>query len=128
MYELGIELSIRDVQLIYKIKEVLGIGTILFRDRKAINKEIKNNINYIEQGNCRKMVIYRIRNKSHLKNIIIPIFDKYPFFTIKQYDYIRFKNLLLKNVIYSKDLASYIRPNIPLNSVEYITESSYFPA
>lgn len=30
-YELGIELSIRDVQLIYKIKSILGIGILSFR-------------------------------------------------------------------------------------------------
>lgn len=30
-YELGIELSIRDVQLIYKIKSLLGIGIVSFR-------------------------------------------------------------------------------------------------
>jgi ubiquinol-cytochrome c reductase cytochrome b subunit len=29
-YELGIELSIRDVQLIYKIKRLLGIGIVSF--------------------------------------------------------------------------------------------------
>ena len=65
-YELGIELSIRDVQLIYKIKNLLGVGVISFRKR--------NNI---------EMVALRIRNKDHLKNIILPIFDKYPMFSNK---------------------------------------------
>jgi hypothetical protein len=32
-YELGIELSIRDVQLIYKIKKFLGIGSIRFKKK-----------------------------------------------------------------------------------------------
>ena len=40
MFELGIELSIRDVQLIYKIKDLLGVGTVLF-----INKETKKELN-----------------------------------------------------------------------------------
>jgi hypothetical protein len=57
-YELGIELSIRDVQLIYKIKKILGIGVISFKKRKE-----------------RDMVALRIRNKEHLKRFIIPIFD-----------------------------------------------------
>lgn len=30
-YELGIELSIKDVQLIYKIKDILGLGVVSFR-------------------------------------------------------------------------------------------------
>jgi hypothetical protein len=35
-YELGIELSIKDVQLIYKIKKILGIGVVSFRNRNGI--------------------------------------------------------------------------------------------
>ena len=35
-YELGIELSIKDVQLIYKIKNLLGVGVVSFRKRKYI--------------------------------------------------------------------------------------------
>ena len=57
-YELGIELSIRDVQLIYKIKSLLGVGVVSFIKRKEIEK-----------------VSLRIRNKDHLKNFILPIFD-----------------------------------------------------
>ena len=38
-YELGIELSIRDVQLIYKIKDLLGVGIVSFRKRKEIEKK-----------------------------------------------------------------------------------------
>ena len=32
-YEFGIEMNIRDVQLLYKIKEILGVGTIDIRQR-----------------------------------------------------------------------------------------------
>ena len=60
-YELGIELSIRDVQLIYKIKKLLGVGIVRFRKRNNDSVE---------------MVSLRIRNKDHLKNMILPIFDK----------------------------------------------------
>jgi len=110
-YELGIELSIRDVQLIYKIKSLLGVGVVSFRKRNKI-----------------EMVSLRIRNKDHLKNVILPIFDKYPMFSNKQYDYLRFREALLKGIIYSEDLPEYSRSNIPLNSVESIINLSYFPA
>ena len=43
-YEFGIQLHIRDVQLLYKIKELLGVGTIHFSSN-------------------RDMVMYRVRNK-----------------------------------------------------------------
>lgn len=110
-YVLGIELSIRDVQLIYKIKSLLGVGAVSFRKR--------NNI---------EMVTLRIRDKDHLKKIIIPIFDKYPMFSNKQYDYFRFKNALLSNITYSSELPEYSRSNESLNTVESIINTFYFPA
>jgi ubiquinol-cytochrome c reductase cytochrome b subunit len=110
-YELGIELSIKDVQLIYKIKALLGVGVVSFRKRGEI-----------------EMVALRIRDKNHLKNFIIPIFDKYPMFSNKQYDYLRFKSSLLSGIIYSKDLLEYTRSSEPLNSIESILDKSYFPA
>ena len=108
-YELGIELSIKDVQLIYKIKSILGVGVVSFRKRNDID-----------------MVSLRIRNKDHLIKHILPIFDKYPMFSNKQYDYLRFKEVLLSNIIYSENLPKYIRGNIPLNSVESILNTPYF--
>lgn len=110
-YELGIELSIKDVQLIYKIKSLLGVGVVSFRKRDQI-----------------EMVALRIRDKDHLKKFIIPIFDKYPMFSNKQYDYLRFKNCLLSGIIYSNDLPEYFRSNESLNTVESIINTSYFPA
>jgi hypothetical protein len=110
-YELGIELSIRDVQLIYKIKDLLGVGVVSFRKRKEV-----------------EMVTLRIRDKDHLKNCIFPIFDKYPMFSNKQYDYLRFKSALLSGIIYSKDLPEYTRSNKPINSIESIINTSYFSA
>lgn len=50
--ELGIELSIKDVQLIYKIKDLLGVGVVGFRERK---------------GGI-SMVSFRVRKKDHLKH------------------------------------------------------------
>lgn len=110
-YELGIELSIKDVQLIYKIKNLLGIGVVSFRTRNEI-----------------ETVSLRIRKKDHLKEFIIPIFDKYPMLSNKQLDYLRFKNALLSGIVYSKDLAEYTRDSKPINTVESITSVSYFSA
>jgi ubiquinol-cytochrome c reductase cytochrome b subunit len=110
-YELGIELSIRDVQLIYKIKDILGVGIVSFRERNGI-----------------EMVSLRIRDKKHLKDLILPIFDKYPMFSNKQYDYLRFRNALFSGIIYYEDLPKYFRSKDPINSIESITNASYFPA
>jgi hypothetical protein len=110
-YELGIELSIKDVQLIYKMKNLLGVGVVSFRTRNEI-----------------EMVSLRIRKKDHLKEFIIPIFDKYPMFSNKQLDYLRFKDALLSGTIYSEDLPKYIRDSKPINSIESITSASYFSA
>jgi len=110
-YELGIELSIRDVQLIYKIKKILGIGIVSFRKR-----------------NEKEMVALRIRNKEHLKKFIVPIFDKYPMLSNKQYDYLRFKDALVSEIIYSKDLPNYTRSLEPINSEESILKKEYFSA
>lgn len=110
-YELGIELSIRDVQLIYKIKSILGVGIVNFRKRKDI-----------------EMVSLRIINKDHLKNILLPIFDKYPMLSNKQLDYLRFRFALLSGIIYSMDLPEYSRSNIPLNTMQSILNRPYFSA
>jgi hypothetical protein len=110
-YELGIELSIRDAQLIYKLKNLLGVGVVSFRNR----------------GNI-EMISLRIRNKNHLKSFILPIFDKYPMFSNKQYDYLRFRDALNSDIIYSKHLAEYTRNNVPLNNIKSIISSYYFPA
>nr|YP_009681542.1 LAGLIDADG domain containing endonuclease [Pseudocercospora fijiensis]QDO71963.1 LAGLIDADG domain containing endonuclease [Pseudocercospora fijiensis] len=110
-YELGIELSIKDVQLIYKIKALLGIGVVRFR---TINES--------------EMVALIIRDINQLKSFILPIFDKYPMFSDKQYDYLRFRNALVSGIIYFKDLPEYTKSNLPLNSIESILNKSYFSA
>lgn len=110
-YELGIELSIRDVQLIYKIKSLLTVGLVSFRKRKELD-----------------MVSLRIRNKNHLKNFILPIFDKYPMLSNKQYDYLRFKDALISDITYSEDLPKYTRSDKLINSTESIINTPYFSA
>ena len=110
--EIGIELSIKDVQLIYKIKSLLGVGTVDFRKRGETS-----------------MVYLRVRNKNHLTNYMLPIFDKYPLFSNKHYDYLRLKRIVLSNLVFYNDIPKYIRPNetkLPLNSVESIVNAPYF--
>lgn len=94
--ELGIELSIKDVQLIYKIKDLLGVGVVGFRVRKL-------------GGTSSSMVYLRVRKKDHLINNILPIFDKYPLFSDKQFDYLRLREVILSNYVYYKDLPKYTR-------------------
>ncbi|KXL41597.1 MAG: hypothetical protein FE78DRAFT_83471 [Acidomyces sp. 'richmondensis'] len=61
----------------------IGVGTIGFRDRGTL-----------------KTVYLRIRNKDHLIKYIFPIFDKYPMFSNKQYDYMRLKQILLSDIVF----------------------------
>ena len=109
--ELGIELSIKDVQLIYKIKSLLGVGIIGFR---------------VKNGN--NMVYLRVRKKEHLISIIFPVFDRYPLFSNKQFDYLRLKNTILSNIILYEALPVYVRPSLPLNTLESIINAPYFDA
>jgi len=114
IYEIGLEMNIRDIQLLYKIKNALGVGKIKFKVRKDIN------------NNDITSAIYKIRSKKHLKEIIIPIFDKYPFLTNKQYDYLRFKEALLNDIKFYEDLPKYKCPQESFNSVDNILKTSYF--
>ena len=142
-YEFGIEMSIRDIQLLYKLKKLLGVGTIDIRRRACAKHPTQNkliscakhpkqsvlNIT-IDSEPPVETAIFRIRNKTHLKNIVIPIFDKYPLLSNKKYDYLRFKESLLSDTIYSNDLIKYVRPTgLSINSdiVEY-TNTEYFQA
>ena len=109
LYEVGIELSKKDVQLIYKIKSLLGVGEISFRKRGEIER-----------------VSLRIRNKNHLKEFIFPIFDKYPMFSNKQYDYLRFRDCLTSNIIKYEDLPPYTRGTEYLNDIQFIINAPYF--
>lgn len=113
LYEIGIEISNKDIQLIHKIKNILGVGLIIIKNRK------------IKDGLYNNIVIFRIRNKNHLKNIIIPIFDKYNILTNKQYDYLFFKENLLNNVKHYDKLSLYIRPNNSIYTVNDILNKYY---
>ena len=108
-YVLGIELSIRDAKLIYKLKSLLGVGVVSTRKRGDI-----------------EMISLRIRNKNHLINFILPIFDKYPMFSNKQYDYLRFRDCLTSNINKYADLPPYTRGTEPLNDIQSILNAPYF--
>lgn len=112
LYELGLELHIKDVQLIYKIKKMLGLGVVKFRKTEGRSET----------------VIFSVRNKKHLIDIILPIFDKYPMLSLKQYDYLIFKFYLLSGIIYSKDLITYSRPNNYIKNIDDLLSVSYFSA
>ena len=123
-------MSMRDIQLLYKIKAIISPFhfALLWVWRAGLASLGRvGTINLRENKNT---ALFRVRNKSHLKNIIIPIFDKYPLISNKQYDYLRFKNCLLENIKHAKDLPEYIRPIKPaLNSSPVkIQQFSYFSA
>ena len=109
--ELGIELNIKDVQLIYKIKKILGVGVVSFRERNGIS-----------------VVYLRVRKKDHLLNKILPIFHRYPLFSNKQFDYLRLRNVILSNTVFYEDIPKYTRPSLPFNSMESIINAPYFTA
>lgn len=107
-YEFGIEVSQRDIQLLYKIKILLGAGTVSIRK-------------------TRDTALFRISSKKHLRDIILPIFDYCPMFTTKHWDYINFKENLMNNVVYYKDLKPYLRTNnLPFKSVDNILTNPNF--
>lgn len=107
-YEFGIELSQRDIQLLYKVKDLLGVGVVLIKK-------------------SRDTALFRISSKNHLKNIILPIFDYCPMFTSKHWDYLNFKDNLMNNVVYYKDLKPYSRTNnTPFQSVDEILTNPNF--
>ena len=107
-YEFGIELHIRDIQMLYKIKKALGVGTMFIRKDQ-------------------QKAMFRIRNKNHLRAIILPIFDLYPMFSTKQLKYLKFRENLLNNVIFYEDLIDIdsSKTNV-INNADQIMRSPYF--
>ena len=108
-WEFTIELSSRDAELIYKFKSFLGTGVISSRTREG-----------------RGFICLRIRDKYTLIHLVFPIFDKYPMLTNKTYDYLRFKSLLLSEVVLFEDLLPYERPELSLNNVNFLRNVPYF--
>lgn len=63
-----------NLRLLYYIKKELGIGSITKDNNKGQ---------------------FFIRDRKHIENVILPIFNKYPLLTSKYFDYIKFKKALL---------------------------------
>lgn len=98
IYEMGIELHIRDTLLLQKIKALLGIGNVVIYKKT-------------------NMVRYNVRKKQHLIDVIFPIFDKYPMLSDKAITYSKFKYIVntksihyqsLENVMQSTTFNSYL--------------------
>ena len=62
-----------NLRLLYYIKKELGIGSVTKDNNKGQ---------------------FFIRDRKHIEDILLPIFDKYPLLTSKYFDYIRFKKAL----------------------------------
>ena len=73
-----------NLRLLYYIKKELGVGSVTKDNNKGQ---------------------FFIRDRKHIENIILPIFDKYPLLTSKYFDYSRFKQALdiLNNDSISKE-------------------------
>ncbi len=81
-HEYCIGLEIADIKLLYKLKSLLGCGTV----------RIYNNV-----------AIFKIKKIYHILYYIIPIFDKYPLLTEKKRNsYLNFRNTFLVKVLNSK--------------------------
>ena len=108
-YEFSIELSKKDVQLLYKIKSMLVVGSISFCTRGDFH-----------------FARFQISSKKDLILNIIPIFDKYNMLTNKHFDFIHFKSCLLKNIVYYADVPLYTRPKDSYLKVSHILKVGYF--
>ena len=67
----------RDIKLLYNLKAYFGCGVV--RKNKG-------------SGN---IYSYRVRNRAHLMNIIIPFFEKHSLKTMKKVDFQKFRKVLL---------------------------------
>jgi hypothetical protein len=106
-YEFSIEVSKIDIQLLYKIKSMLGVGSITFHTSKI------------------ELARLKVSSKTDLISIIIPIFDKYNMLTNKHFDFMHFKSCLLNNIVYYQDVPLYTRPKDPFLKVEEILKLLY---
>lgn len=65
----------RDVQLLYALKQFFGCGVV--------------------RRNHGDRVAYRVRNIQHLRERIIPFFEKHPLKSKKQVDFMKFRKILM---------------------------------
>ena len=87
LYKLGfkviavytIQLHIKDIELLNKLKSFFGTGSITIKKDK--------------QGNPLSAV-FSVQSLKDLSNVIVPHFDKYPLLSKKRADYLLFKNIV----------------------------------
>ncbi len=65
----------RDVAVLYALKKFFGCGVV--------------------RRNHGDRMAYRVRNQEHLREKIVPFFEKHPLKTKKRQDFIRFRRVLL---------------------------------
>ena len=65
----------RDVQLLYALKQFFGCGVV--------------------RRNHAERMAYRVRNVQHLRERIIPFFEKHPLKSKKHVDFMKFRKILL---------------------------------
>lgn len=87
-----------NLRILNNIKSQIGIGTI--------NLEKKSNMAY-----------YRVTKLEHIGKYIIPIFDKYPLLTSKQFNYERFKKAY--NILINDKFTS-LEKNSKLNELKLV--------
>ena len=73
----SIELNIRDIEVLYKIKKYFNVGSVKIRTR-----------------NGKSTGIYSVQSIKDLIDVIIPNFNKYPLITQKQADFILFSSIV----------------------------------
>ena len=65
----------RDIQLLYALKQFFGCGVV--------------------RRNHAERMAYRVRSVEHLRERIIPFFEKHPLKSKKQVDFLKFRRILL---------------------------------
>ena len=64
----------RDVRLLYALKEFFGCGVV--------------------RKNHQERMAFRVRKLEHLQQIIVPFFEKHPLRSVKQTDFLKFRDIL----------------------------------
>ena len=64
----------RDVRLLFALKEFFGCGVV--------------------RRNHQTRMAYRVRKLEHLQQIIVPFFEKHPLQSLKQTDFLKFRDIL----------------------------------
>ena len=64
----------RDVRLLYALKEFFGCGVV--------------------RKNHQERMAFRVRKLEHLQQIIVPFFEKHPLRSVKETDFLKFRDIL----------------------------------